>query len=186
LILYRCFAWNASVASADPDGPLWFPRPFQGEGRHDNPDLYACLYVADRPVSCVVEQLAAFRGQRLTAAMLRRRALPLALAELELEDGAELIDFDNPRVLQRERLRPSIVATRSRGVTQPQARALFERRPALAGIKWWSVYEALWANVTVFDRAASQLRLNWVVPLTLTHPAVVDAAQFFGMRVAAP
>ena len=184
MIVYRCFAWNASVIRNDPDGPLWFPRPFQGDGRHDNPDLYGCLYVADRPVSCVVEQLAVFRSQRLTAPMLRRRGLPLALAELELADAADVIDFDNPRVLVRERLRPSAVATRSRQTTQAQARTLYEQRPSLAAVKWWSVYEALWANLTVFERAAAELRLNAVHELTLTHPAVIEAAHFFGMRVA--
>ena len=65
MTLYRCFAWHAAADPAAPDGPLWFPREFQGEGRHDNPDLFGCLYLADRAVSCVVEQLARFRGQRL-------------------------------------------------------------------------------------------------------------------------
>lgn len=64
MILYRCFAWNRRARPSGADGPLWFPRGFQGEGRHDNPDLYGCLYLADREVSCVVEQLAPFRGQR--------------------------------------------------------------------------------------------------------------------------
>ena len=40
MTLYRCFAWNADADPAAPDGPLWFPREFQGEGRHDNPELY--------------------------------------------------------------------------------------------------------------------------------------------------
>ncbi len=96
MILYRCFAWNSLDKPTDPDGPLWFPRPFQGEGRHDNPDLYGCLYLADRPLSSVVEQLARFRTQRLTPALLRRRGLPLALATLELGDAAELVDLDQP------------------------------------------------------------------------------------------
>jgi hypothetical protein len=93
VILYRCFAWNAQAVPADRDGPLWVPREFQGDGRHDNPDLYGCLYLSERPISCTVEQLARFRGQRLTAALLRRRGLPLALAELELPDEAQLVDL---------------------------------------------------------------------------------------------
>ena len=35
MILYRCFAWNERAAAAEQDGPLWFARVFQGEGRHD-------------------------------------------------------------------------------------------------------------------------------------------------------
>ncbi|HEU5404552.1 MAG TPA: RES domain-containing protein, partial [Gaiellaceae bacterium] len=114
MILYRCLAWSERAAPDSPDGPLWFPRPYQGEGRHDNPAAYGCLYLSEQPLSCVVEQLARFRGQRLTAALLRRRGLPLALAELELSAGAELVDLDEPVVLRRERLRPSGVATRER------------------------------------------------------------------------
>jgi hypothetical protein len=103
------------------DGALWFPRPYQGEGRHDNPAVYGCLYLSEQPLSCVVEQLARFRGQRLTPALLRRRGLPLGLAELELPDDAQLVDLDEPAVLRRERLRPSRVATRERAITQPQS-----------------------------------------------------------------
>jgi hypothetical protein len=182
VILYRCFAWNERARKDGMDGPLWFPRPYQGEGRHDNPDLYGCLYVADRAVSCVVEQLARFRGQRLTASLLRRRELPLALATLELADGAELIDLDDPVVLRKERLRPSVVATRHRTVTQPQARVLFESHPAAAALRWWSSYESLWANVTLFDRGSSALRLQDVHALSLDDPAVVEAADFFAMQ----
>ena len=114
--------------------------------------------------------------------MLRRRGLPLALAELELDDRAELVDLDDPVVLGRERLRPSRVATRDRSTTQPQARLLHGRHRKAAGLKWWSIYEARWINVTVFDRAASQLRSTSVRPLTVDDPAVVEAADFFGLR----
>jgi hypothetical protein len=182
VILYRCFAWNERARKDGMDGPLWFPRPYQGEGRHDNPDVYGCLYVADRAMSCVVEQLARFRGQRLVPALLRRRDLPLALAELELDDAAHLVDLDDPIVLRKEHLRPSAVATRRRTVTQPQARVLHEAHPEAAGLRWWSSYEALWANVTLFDRVAPALRLREVRALTVDDPAVVDAADFFAMR----
>jgi hypothetical protein len=181
--LYRCFAWNQTARDETADGPLWFPRIFQGEGRHDNPDVYGCLYLADRPVSCVVEQLAAFRGQRLAASLLRRRGLPLALAEIELKDHAVLVNLDDPVVLGRERLRPSRVATRDRLVTQPQALGLHHRRPETAGLQWWSSWEALWMNVTLFDRAAPMLRLLDVRALALDQPVVREAAELFGLRV---
>lgn len=184
MILHRCLAWNAAAAADAPDGALWFPRVLQGEGRHDNPDVYGCLYLADRPVSCVVEQIAAFRGQRMTAALLRRRGLPLAIADIELDARATLIDLDDPVVLRRERLRPSVVATANRGVTQPQALALHARHAGAAGLRWWSRWEALWANVTVFDRAAPALTVKDVRTLTLEDPALLEAAEFFGLRIA--
>jgi hypothetical protein len=190
VILYRCFAWKegpstrSGQAGADaPDGPLWFPRVFQGDGRHDNPDAFGCLYLSDRAVSCVVEQLAAFRGQRLIASMLRRRGLPLALARIELDDDRELIDLDDPSVLRRERLRPSLVATRQRAITQSQAHALYLRHPKAAGIRWWSTWESTWANVTVFDRAARALTVVDVTELALDHAEVLAAADVFGLRV---
>lgn len=183
MILYRAFAWDRAAAAGAPDGPLWFPRIYQGEGRHDNPGAYGCLYLADRPVSCIVEQLAAFRGQRLTPALLRRRGLPLALATIELEDRAPIVDFDDPVVLRRERLRPSVVATRRRDLTQPQALALYRLHEDAAGLRWWSTWESLWINVTVFDRAAPRLRLHGVRELTLDDAAVVEAADVFGLRV---
>ena len=182
MILHRCFAWNERAADAGPDGPLWFPRVYQGEGRHDNPDRYACLYLSVSPLSTVVEQLGRFRGQRLLPSLLRRRGLPLALADLELDDDVELVDLDDPVVLRRENLRPSRVATRERGITQPQALALHDGHPKAGGLRWWSVYEGVWINVTLFERAASQLRVGSVRALSLEDPAVVEAADFFGLR----
>lgn len=183
MILYRCFAWRTGGRPDAPDGPLWFPRPFQGDGRHDNPEAYGCLYLSERAVSCIVEQIAAFRGQRLIASILRRRGLPLSLARLELDDDESLIDLDDPAVLKRERLRPSRVATRQRAMTQPQALALFHSHGSAAGLRWWSTWEATWANVTLFDRAARALRLVDVAELTLDHPGVLQAAEVFGLRV---
>ena len=43
MILHRCLAWNERAAPDAADGALWFPRPYQGEGRHDNPAAYGCL-----------------------------------------------------------------------------------------------------------------------------------------------
>ena len=184
MILYRCFAWNSRVRPDRPDGALWFPRPYQGDGRHDNADLYGCLYLSEQSRSCVVEQLARFRGQRLTPALLRRRGLPLALAELELPDDAELVDLDEPAVLRRERLRPSRVATRERAITQPQALALHEKHTEAAGLRWWSTFESQWLNVTLFDRAEAALRLVSVRALEVADDEIAAAADVLGLRLA--
>jgi hypothetical protein len=114
--------------------------------------------------------------------MLRSRGLPLSLATIELDDAAVLIDFDDPTVLVHEELRPSQVATRDRAVTQPQALELFGRHADAAGLRWWSTWEALWANVTLFDRARAMLRLVTLTELTLETPAVVEAADLFALR----
>jgi hypothetical protein len=180
LILYRCFAWSERARAEQPDSPLWFPRVFQGDGRHDNPDVYGCLYLTDREASGVVEQLARFRGQRLIEPMLVRRRLPLALAAIELPDSAEVVDLDDPAELRRRRLRPSRVATRDRAITQPQALDVY-RDTGAAGIRWWSIHESLWANYTLFDRSVSALSVAEVRPLELADPAVAEAAEFLGL-----
>jgi hypothetical protein len=182
VILHRCFAWSARARPDEQDGPLWVPRAFQGDGRHDNPDVYGCLYLTELEMSAVVEQLARFRTQRLQTALLQRRGLPLALAALALDDGAEIIDLDDPRVLGRERLRPSLVATRQRPVTQPQARALHGRHPRAAALRWWSTFEASWKNYTVFDRAVSALSVVTLRELTTEDDTVAAAADFLGLR----
>ena len=184
MILYRCFAWNERARPDQPDSPLWFPRVFQGDGRHDNPDAYGCLYLTDRESSGVVEQLSRFRGQRLIEAMLLRRGFPLALAAIEFPDGSELIDLDDPLVLRRRRLRPSVVATRDRSITQPQALAAYRDTEA-AGLRWWSIFESLWANYTLFDRTAPRLRLEDLRTLSLDDAAVAEAADFLGLRTVA-
>jgi hypothetical protein len=69
-------------------------------------------------------------------------------------------------------------------VTQPQARALYERHPDAAGLRWWSTFEAQWLNVTVFDRAGAELRLVSVRRLSVEDEEVAGAADVLGLRSA--
>ena len=163
-------------------GPLWFPRLYQGGGRHDNPGQYGVLYLAEDEVAALVEALAPFRGTGpLTQGLLRRAGRPLAMAEVVFAGLAALIDLDDPAVLVDEGLRPSEVATRQRRVTQSQALALYHRHPEAAGLRWWSTFEATWAQVSVFDRAEGLLRLVGTQLLALDQPAVRQAATFLGL-----
>ena len=181
-MLYRCFGWLTKADSHEPGGALYLPRDHQGAGRHDNPDLYGALYLSESPVGAVAEQLARFRGIRaLEERHLRRFGRPLALASFALDEGV-LVDLDDPKILQRQRLRPSEVATGHRPVTQRQAAALFGLPAAPAGLRWWSSLEASWLNVTLFDRALGALRLGPVRELTLSDPEVRDATDFLGLR----
>lgn len=181
MIIWRVFPWDPLAAPNEPGGALLFPRSFQGVGRHDNPRRYGCLYGSLHPASGVAEILAQFRGEPLREAMLSVGHVPLALAQLELPDEAELIDLDEPRVLQRERLRPSEVATRDRDATQAYAERLYDSRPGTAGLRWWSTLESSWINVTLFDRAEPAAGPEKPEPLGLEHPAVTEAAQMLGL-----
>jgi hypothetical protein len=180
--LWRILPWDPSAAPRDLGGALYVPRPFQGSGRHDNPHRYGCVYASQEPASGVAEILAQFRGQEgILAGMLAVEGRPMAVVPLELAEDARLIDLDEPRVLQRERLRPSQVATRERGATQAYAERLFDAHPDAAGLRWWSTLESTWINVTLFDRAARTLSAGSPEPLGVAHPAVIEAAELLGL-----
>jgi hypothetical protein len=157
----------------------------QGAGRHDNPLLYGCLYATVEAVSSVVERLQGLRTTRVEESDLRSRGRPMALAALELDDESELVDLDDPHVLIREELRPSQVATNDRSLTQAQAAELFRGNENAVGLRWWSTFESLWANVTLFDRAEPALTVADVHPLELRDDVVREAAEFLGLPIRA-
>lgn len=180
--LWRVLPWDPPAAPDQPGGALWVPRAFQGTGRHDAPERYGCLYLTEDAVAAVAETLAPFRGTGgLGAELLVRAGRQLALAELVLDADALLIDLDDPAVLAGEALRPSIVATSRRAVTQAYARQGFERHPDAAGLRWWSTLEASWIHVTVFDRALAALTVRGVAELMAGDEVVRAAAAHLGL-----
>jgi hypothetical protein len=180
--LWRTLPLDRRAAAEETGGALWFPREQQGYGRHDNPDLYGCLYVAEDATSAVAEAFAAFRGTgRLTASMLTRLGRPLALAEIALSDEAIVVDLDDPGVLVAGALRPSRIATRARGITQRIAAELYRLHSEAAALRWWSTLEASWINLTLFDRAAPALVVTEVVELRVDDSVVRDAAALLGL-----
>ena len=182
MILHRVFPRDPRAAPSEPGGSLFWPRGLQGYGRHDNPELYACIYASEERVSPVAEALAPFRGAgEVTADMLERNGRPLALATFELPDEQQLVDLDEPRTLARERLRPSQVATRRRGQTQAQAAKLFEAHDDAAGLRWWSSLESLWINLTLFDRAERLVAAGEVESLSPESEPVREAAVVLGL-----
>lgn len=183
MIVHRCFTRQRGVASREPGGPLWIAREHQGAGRHDNPTRYGCLYVGTQEIASVVELLAPLKGRLLHHDDLGVHGAPLAVAAIEL-DEVELIDLDDPRTLARERLRPSLVATRERELTQRQALTLFQKHPRAAGLRWWSRFESQWINLTLFDRASRKLDVLAVRDLKVDDPTVLEAAEFLEMQPA--
>jgi hypothetical protein len=136
-------------------------------------------------VGAVAEQLARFRGIRqLEERHLTRFGRRLALATFALAEDAGLVDLDDPRVLQRRRLRPSEVATRERAVTQRHAAEAFALAEEPAGLRWWSTLESSWINVTLFAQATRSLPLEvaQVRALELDDLHVRAAADFLGFR----
>jgi hypothetical protein len=114
--------------------------------------------------------------------MLVRYEKPLALAGLELEDGLTVVDLDDPATLIATGLRPSLVATRRRTVTQRQAADVHESHSDAVALRWWSTLESSWINWTLFDRAAGSLEVADVIELTVEHPVAAEAADLLGLR----
>jgi hypothetical protein len=100
-----------------------------------------------------------------------------------LDDDAELLDLDDPSVLLEEELRPSRVATNDRPTTQAQALELFHRHGGAVGLRWWSTFESLWPNITLFDRAETALEVSDVQRLDVGDDVLLEAADFLGLSV---
>lgn len=182
--LWRALPLDRRAAPEREGGALWFPRLWQGGGRHDNPDLYGCLYVSEEPVSAVAELLAPFRGTgELLPQMLVRFGMPVSLAALELESGVTAVDLDDPSTLLASDLRPSLVATRHRALTQRQAAELHGAHAEAIALRWWSTLESSWINWTLFDRAAPHLAVDEVRKLTVADAVVLEAADLLGLAL---
>jgi hypothetical protein len=131
-----------------------------------------------------VERLARLAGTNVSQSDLVRRGYPFALAAVALSDEAQLVDLDDPTVLVQEELRPSSVATNDRSLTQVQAGELFGRHFDAAGLRWWSTFESLWPNVTLFDRSERLLDVVDVKALDVHDEVVEEAAAFLGLSIA--
>lgn len=142
------------------------------------------MYLSERALAAVAEQIAHLRGQQLDDTDLERGGMHLAVVPLEASGSERLWDLDDPQVLVERRLRPSQVATRLREITRRQAADLFRARPRRDGLRWWSALEASWIHVTLFDRAAARLSVSAAPePLARTHPVVREAAEALGIAV---
>lgn len=184
-MLYRVTRVHPAASAREFGGALHVPRAKQGRGRHDNPDLYGVLYASRSPISAVAERIIRFRGAVLDDADLRHPDGSFdTLLAIDVERVAPIVDLDEPREMVRRGLRPSTVATRARTPTQELAHAIYDEGGP--GFAWWSTIEASWSNVTLFaERAGSSVRVAMKpTPLTVDHPAVAEAAEFTGVRLA--
>ncbi len=185
MTLYRLFPYLPDAPMREEGGALYVPRAQQGEGRHDNPDLYGALYLTRAPASAIAEHLKHHRGTRVgPGQFLWERERHYALAVFDEAWVQALIDLDEPRELTRRGLRPSWVATGDREVTQGYARAIHAE--GAVGLAWWSTLESSWINATLFaERALPHLALaGEPEPVTPDHPAVREAAEVIGVTLA--
>jgi hypothetical protein len=180
-VLYRLFPSLPGAGPTERGGPLFAPRMDQGGGRHDNPDTYGALYLSRVPSASVAELLIVLRTQAILPQHLTADGFPYAIASIDDTAVDDLLDLDDPGNLVARSLRPSGIATRDRGTTQPLALTLFQE--GVDGFEWWSTIEASWINVTLFaERAVERLSIaEPPEPLTLDHPWVREAAEAVGV-----
>jgi hypothetical protein len=183
--LFRVIHWDHRSLGRTGAGPLFVPRPHQGAGRHDAPDLYGAWYCTTSPVAAVAERIQHLRGQTLVNQDFRRLGnLTLALAGVRLDRSIVLVDLDDPAQLLARHLRPSAVASRRRSLTQQLARNIFHE--GVGGLQWWSTLSADWTNVTLFyERVVAKVTvLAPPRPLSVDLPEVRQAAEDLGVRIA--
>ena len=182
--LFRVFHWDGHSLGRTGAGPLFLPRHHQGAGRHDAPDRYGAWYCTTHPAAAVAERIQQLRGHTLVDRDFQRLGnLTLALAGFRLDSRVALVDLDDPAQLLSRQLRPSLVATRRRAVTQQIARDVFDE--GVGGMLWWSTLSADWTNVTLFyERAIGKVSL--IAPpraLSVAMPEVQQAAEDLGIRI---
>ena len=150
--------------------------PRVGAGRIDNPDRYLALYLSDGMGGACAE--AFFFKPVWDANVLR--GLPTlpgsmqALASFNIAPDPPICDLDDATRLVELDLRPSQVVSRERTVTQAWALRIYQEG-RWGGIRWWSYYDPRWGSHGIWNREA--LDLHGVEPLTLQHPAIVEAAR---------
>ncbi|GAC1410731.1 MAG: hypothetical protein NVSMB57_04770 [Actinomycetota bacterium] len=175
--LYRVVPWLETARVGEPGHPLTIPAG-QGGGRVDNPEHYSVLYAAGDPAAACGESFG--NKSRWTDAMFISRRIPNARRALvEIEVDANVVDLDDPRTLAKRHLHPSGVATPDRSVTQSWALRVF-REAAFDGLRWWSVRDARWSVFGLWSLEATVVDAS---PLTLDHPAMVQAADMLGRSV---
>lgn len=174
--------WEA-LDSSQPFHPLHVPIDRQGQGRFDNPHLYAALYASTTGRGAVGETFGNL--SRWPSAEIERTkdGRPRCLVRYDLPDDAVIVDLDDPRVLVDLALRPSDVVRRNRDHTQEVANAVWHTRDATGacGFSWWSYWRPEWTMVMVWSGGLGHphfpsLRVSYVEELTITHPVVRAAA----------
>lgn len=179
VLTYRVFPYLPTAGSGQPGHPLYEHRPQLG-GRVDHPDYYV-WYLARHPEAAVGEtfgNLAAWDPSVFDVPFMP--GAQRALGVYVLPDDLRLLDLDDARVLLDRSLRPTQVVIRNLAVTQQWGHAIWaepdphdEVRRRWQAVQWWSYHHPSWPILASWDRP----RLDHVEPLTLTHPAVTEAAR---------
>ncbi|MGY1686882.1 RES family NAD+ phosphorylase [Geodermatophilus sp. SYSU D00867] len=178
MLCYRVFPFLNQAGPGEPGHPSYLHLP-QGQGRLDNPHRYNVWYLAADASGAVGEtfgDLSRWRDEMFTFPALAgsRRAL----GTFRIQDDVRLLELDDARNLLERGLRPTQVIDRNRGVTQAWALRTWEETDGRgvqtwAGVRWWSFHRPHWRIIGLWGHMPECVEVQ---PLTMRHPAVVDAA----------
>lgn len=176
--LYRCYPRVPGARVGKPGHWSYIARP-QLHGRWDNADLYDSWYLSRSRVGAVAESFYNKR-QWVPEVFLTPANHSRALAVFELADDRDLLDLDDTSVLASLEVRPSQVVVQDPGTTQEIARRFYASAlPDYAGVSWWSSQLPSENSVLLWGsdgQPPEGLRLVGIEPLSVEHPAVVEAA----------
>lgn len=173
MLLYRVFPYLPSARPDQPGHPCYV-NPHQGAGRFDNPTQYLAWYMAAEAATAVGESFA-----DITTWSESMFAFPLipgarrALGIFEVDDGLPYVDLDDPQRLVELGVRPSQVIERNLPYTQSLAARIYEEH-RYHGIRWWSFHQPQWRVWCLWEVSPTAVQID---PLSVSHPAVVDAAR---------
>ncbi len=163
--------------------PLYVPIDRQGQGRFDNPHLYAAIYASTTAQGAIGETFGNY--SRWLPAEITRQVDGRArcLVTIEVPDTVVLRDLDDPHVLLDLGLRPTDIVRRDRGHTQEVANAVWQTRAdsGVRGFSWWSYWRPVWTMVAMWSDGLAHpyfpdMSVVDVEVLTTTLPAVQVAA----------
>lgn len=183
--VHRVFPYDPTAQPGQPGHATYAPT-LQGGGRLDNPGQYSVRYFAESGAGAVGERFGELA--HWVPAMFRQpsragRERRLALATFELPASVRILDLDDAAVLLERKLRPTDVVRRNPMVTRAWALQIHQEKSGGSrrgpggrrwdGVRWWSWYRAEWPIVGIWE---GEVDLVDVQPLTLSHPAVQEAA----------
>jgi hypothetical protein len=181
--LYRVFPYLAAAGKRDVGGALYVPP--QGAGRIDNPGTYSVLYLSDAAAGAIAEAFGRF-PEWMPAMLEGSPSLPgsvRAIARYRLPDDVPICNLDDLKQLLALGLRPSDVVNRDYARSRAWARRIYEQGK-WSGVRWWSYYDPAWSSFGLWD--IKRLTLEEVSPLSLDHPALIEASRTIVRRVAVP
>jgi hypothetical protein len=178
VLTYRVFPYLPAAGAGQPGHPLYEHRPQRG-GRIDHPDYHVWYLSRLAKAACgeTFGNLARWEPSILDFPQLP--GAQRALGTYELPDDLRVLDLDDPAQLVRLGLRPTQVVTRNLTFTQAWGHRIWSETDPHSGhrawqaVSWWSYHRPFWTVLASWI----QPKLVRVEPLTLDHPAIVDAAQ---------